>query len=66
MKGSYPRFWTIRRRAIPLASCSRMPRQMLERVIAEKWLTARAVYGLFPANAVNGDDIAVSQMRPGA
>jgi 5-methyltetrahydrofolate--homocysteine methyltransferase len=32
---------------------------MLDRVIAEKWLIARAVYGLFPANAVNGDDIAV-------
>ncbi|MBL8480831.1 MAG: methionine synthase [Rhodocyclaceae bacterium] len=31
--------------------------QMLERVIAEKWLTARGVFGLFPANAL-GDDIA--------
>ncbi|MGM0563726.1 MAG: methionine synthase [Pseudomonadota bacterium] len=29
---------------------------MLDRIIAEKWLTARAVIGLFPANAV-GDDI---------
>ena len=28
---------------------------MLERLVAEKWLKARAVYGLFPANAV-GDD----------
>jgi len=31
---------------------------MLEKVIAEKWLTANAVVGLFPANAV-GDDIEV-------
>jgi len=31
---------------------------MLERVIAEGWLRARAVIGLFPANAV-GDDIEV-------
>ena len=30
---------------------------MLEKIIAEKWLTAHAVFGLFPANAV-GDDIA--------
>jgi len=30
--------------------------ELLERMIAEKWLTARAVYGLFPANAV-GDDV---------
>ena len=30
--------------------------EMLDRVIKEKWLTARGVVGLFPANAV-GDDI---------
>ncbi|WP_275425766.1 methionine synthase [Nocardioides solisilvae] len=29
---------------------------MLDRVVAEKWLTARGVYGFFPANAV-GDDL---------
>ncbi|MBB3044739.1 5-methyltetrahydrofolate--homocysteine methyltransferase [Nocardioides soli] len=29
---------------------------MLDRVVEEKWLTANAVFGLFPANAV-GDDI---------
>jgi 5-methyltetrahydrofolate--homocysteine methyltransferase len=32
--------------------------QMLERIIAEKWLGAAAVIGLFPANAV-GDDVEV-------
>jgi 5-methyltetrahydrofolate--homocysteine methyltransferase len=31
---------------------------MLDKVIADKWLTANAVYGFFPANAV-GDDIEV-------
>jgi len=31
---------------------------MLQRIIGEKWLRARAVFGLFPANAV-GDDIEV-------
>jgi len=29
---------------------------MLERIVAEKWLTANGVFGLFPANAV-GDDV---------
>ncbi|MCD6640651.1 MAG: methionine synthase [Nocardioides sp.] len=29
---------------------------MLDRVVEEKWLTANAVYGFFPANAV-GDDV---------
>ena len=32
---------------------------MLERIIDERWLTANAVVGLFPANRVNGDDIAI-------
>ena len=31
-------------------------RRMLKQLVAERWLTARAVVGLFPANAV-GDDI---------
>ncbi|QCC77291.1 methionine synthase [Nocardioides daphniae] len=31
---------------------------MLDRIIEEKWLTANAVFGLFPANAV-GDDVEV-------
>ncbi|HSD68318.1 MAG TPA: methionine synthase, partial [Woeseiaceae bacterium] len=31
---------------------------MLDRVVREKWLQARAVFGFFPANSV-GDDIAV-------
>jgi 5-methyltetrahydrofolate--homocysteine methyltransferase len=31
---------------------------MLEQIIAEKWLVANAVFGLFPANS-NGDDIEI-------
>ena len=30
---------------------------MLKKIIDEKWLTANAVFGLFPANSVNSDDI---------
>ncbi|HKT72810.1 MAG TPA: methionine synthase [Steroidobacteraceae bacterium] len=33
-------------------------RRMLKQIMAEEWLTARAVIGLFPANAV-GDDVEV-------
>ncbi|MDC7994384.1 methionine synthase [Altibacter sp. HG106] len=33
--------------------------QMLRKVISEKWLQAKAVFGLFPANQVNHDDIEV-------
>ena len=32
---------------------------MLDQLIAEKWLTASGVYGLFPAHQVPGDDIVV-------
>jgi 5-methyltetrahydrofolate--homocysteine methyltransferase len=32
---------------------------MLKQIISEKWLTANAVFGLFPANTVNSDDIEI-------
>ena len=32
---------------------------MLKKIIAEKWLTANAVFGLFPANTVGSDDIEI-------
>ncbi|HEX6829698.1 MAG TPA: vitamin B12 dependent-methionine synthase activation domain-containing protein, partial [Burkholderiales bacterium] len=32
---------------------------MLKRIVGEKWLTANGVLGIFPANAVNGDDIEI-------
>jgi 5-methyltetrahydrofolate--homocysteine methyltransferase len=35
--------------------------EMLKQIIAEKWLTARAVTGFFPANSTNSDDIVVYQ-----
>src|SRR5690606_28693220 len=33
--------------------------RLLDRIVAERWLTARAVIGFFPANSVDDDDIAV-------
>jgi len=32
---------------------------MLNKIIDEKWLTANAVFGLFPANTINSDDIEI-------
>jgi 5-methyltetrahydrofolate--homocysteine methyltransferase len=32
---------------------------MLKKIIDEKWLTANAVFGLFPANSANSDDIEI-------
>ena len=39
-------------------------RAMLQRIVDEKWLTAKAVFGIWPANAV-GDDVVVSLLPPG-
>ncbi len=33
--------------------------KMLKQIVDEKWLTARAVFGMFPANTVNDDDMEV-------
>ena len=33
--------------------------EMLEQLLAEKWLMAKAIYGLFEANTINDDDIEV-------
>ncbi|MCE3295360.1 MAG: methionine synthase [Crocinitomicaceae bacterium] len=33
--------------------------EMLEKIVAEKWLQANAVFGIFPANTVNEDDIEI-------
>jgi 5-methyltetrahydrofolate--homocysteine methyltransferase len=37
--------------------------KMLDKIIAEKWLTAKAVIGLWPANAV-GDDVELYSLLP--
>ncbi len=34
-------------------------RKMLAQLVAGKWLTARAVFGFFPANRVGDDDVAI-------
>ena len=36
---------------------------MLDRIVAEKWLTAKAVFGLWPANSV-GDDVELQPLPP--
>jgi 5-methyltetrahydrofolate--homocysteine methyltransferase len=38
--------------------------EMLDKMIAEKWISANAVIGIFPANSVNEDDIAVTYPLP--
>nr|WP_081483242.1 methionine synthase [Aquimarina agarilytica] len=35
-------------------------KEMLDKLLAEKWLTAKAIFGLYEANTVNTDDIEIS------
>ncbi len=56
LAGKYP---AILQDAVVGAQASELFRDanaMLDRIIAEKWLTAKAVFGLWPANSV-GDDV---------
>jgi len=34
--------------------------QMLQQIVDEKWLTAKGILGIFPANTINDDDIEVA------
>lgn len=34
-------------------------KEMLQKIVSEKWLTAKGILGIFPANTINDDDIAV-------
>ncbi len=35
-------------------------KHMLQQIVDEKWLTAKGILGIFPANTINDDDIALS------
>ncbi|MEZ2345592.1 methionine synthase [Terriglobus sp. RCC_193] len=56
LKGLYPRILDDEKQGTEARELFANGNKMLDRIIAEKLLTARGVYGLFPANAV-GDDV---------
>jgi 5-methyltetrahydrofolate--homocysteine methyltransferase len=58
LAGKYPAILTDEVVGAQASELYRDARAMLKRIIDEKWLTARAVFGLWPANAV-GDDVIV-------
>jgi 5-methyltetrahydrofolate--homocysteine methyltransferase len=59
MKGSYPKIFSDPERGVEAKKLFDDAQAMLKKLIAEKWLTARAVIGLYPANTVNDDDVEV-------
>lgn len=58
MKGSYPKILKDPVRGVEAQKLFDDAQNMLQRIIKEKWLTAKAVIGIFPANS-KGDDIEV-------
>lgn len=56
MKGSYPKIFNDKERGAEAKKLFDDAQNMLSKIILEKWLTAKAVIGIYPANA-NGDDI---------
>jgi 5-methyltetrahydrofolate--homocysteine methyltransferase len=59
LKGLYPRIFEDPVVGTEARKLFEDAQSMLEKIIAEKWLTARGVVGLYPANTVNHDDIEV-------
>lgn len=58
MKGSYPNILSDPEKGEEAKKLFNDARQMLNRIVSEKWLHPSAVFGLFPANA-DGDDIII-------
>ncbi len=63
LKGSYPKIFNDPDKGKEAKQLFADAQQMLQQIIDEKWLKARAVMGLFPANAVNDDDIEVRDIK---
>ncbi len=64
LAGKFPAILTDEVVGGPASDLYRDARAMLDSIISEKWLMAKAVFGLWPANSV-GDDVLVSLLPPG-
>jgi 5-methyltetrahydrofolate--homocysteine methyltransferase len=56
LKGRYPQILDDEKKGVEAAKLLADAKTMLERIVDQRWLQAKAVVGLFPANTV-GDDI---------
>ncbi|MEZ4886412.1 MAG: methionine synthase [Chitinophagales bacterium] len=59
MKGKYPAILTDENSGTEATKLFNDAQKMLDQIIEGKWLTAKAVIGIFEGNRVNGDDILV-------
>ncbi len=59
LKGSYPKILTDPERGVEATKLFNDAKSMLNKIISEKWLTAKAVIGIHPANSIDDDDISI-------
>ncbi len=59
LKGSYPKILDDEHKGEEATRLYQDAQAMLQRIVAEGWLGARAIVGLYPANTVGDDDIEV-------
>jgi 5-methyltetrahydrofolate--homocysteine methyltransferase len=59
LKGSYPKILNDPERGVEATKLFNDAQNMLNKLISEKWLKAKAVIGIHPANTVNDDDIEI-------
>jgi len=59
LKGRYPKILDDEEKGEEAHKLFKDANDMLDKIISEHWLEARAVIGLFPANSINDDDIEV-------
>ncbi|HEY9050898.1 MAG TPA: vitamin B12 dependent-methionine synthase activation domain-containing protein, partial [Gammaproteobacteria bacterium] len=59
LRGRYPRILEDAEKGEEARKLFKDAQKMLDQIINEKWLTAKAVIGLFPANAVGDDDVEI-------
>ncbi|KRA52727.1 methionine synthase [Pseudoxanthomonas sp. Root65] len=63
LAGKYPAILTDEVVGTQASELYRDARAMLDRIVSEKWLTAKAVFGLWPANSF-GDDVEIQPLHP--
>ena len=59
LNGAYPRILDDEKKGEEARKLFNDAQAMLDQIIAEKWFTARAVIGLFPANGTSDDSVIV-------
>ena len=57
MYGKYPAILTDEVVGEQATSLFADAQEMLQQIVSEKWLTAKGILGILPANTVNDDDI---------